>query len=238
MAPLDSQRMLAAWQAGRRQPPLQRALTLLAAAEPTLSPAALYALPIGDRDRALLALHGETFGSRLEGLADCRVCGETIEIACGSDELMVSAEPAPLRLRHGEFEIAFRTPSSEDIAEACAERLDPAAALARRCIVSCTHDGASVVPDCPPEVLAAVSQAVLEADPVLDLEFAATCPACGSAQMFGFDIVTFLWQQVETRARHLLTQVHLLASAYGWSESDILALPAERRVAYLDLVLG
>jgi hypothetical protein len=32
--------------------------------------------------------------------------------------------------------------------------------------------------------------------------------------------------------------VHLLASAYGWPEADILALSAPRRAAYLQRVEG
>jgi hypothetical protein len=48
-----------------------------------------------------------------------------------------------------------------------------------------------------------------------------------------FDIVTFLWREIENLAGHLLRDVHTLASAYGWRESDILALSAARRDFYL-----
>ncbi len=34
----------------------------------------------------------------------------------------------------------------------------------------------------------------------------------------------------------LLEDVHTLALAYGWTESDVLALPAPRRAEYLTLI--
>lgn len=243
MAALAPQDLLTAWQRGQRQPPLERALTLLAAAEPDAPRAGLGQRPIGDRDRALLAAYGATFGERLEGLAQCRACGEPIEIACRSGDLIVAADPAPACVRAGGYQVQLRTPASDDIAAATRDDADlergadPERGLVERCVVACTLDGAPAAAcDLPPELMPALSQAMLDHDPMLDLEFAATCPACGSDQTLGFDIATFLWQRVDARARTLLTQVHLLASTYGWSEAEILALPSARRDAYLALV--
>ena len=41
---------------------------------------------------------------------------------------------------------------------------------------------------------------------------------------------------MEAHARRLLLDVHQLASAYGWSEMEILSLSATRRNAYLEMV--
>jgi hypothetical protein len=38
------------------------------------------------------------------------------------------------------------------------------------------------------------------------------------------------------RARRLLIEVHSLASAYGWSETDILSMSEPRRALYLEMV--
>lgn len=38
------------------------------------------------------------------------------------------------------------------------------------------------------------------------------------------------------RGRHLLRQVHELASLYHWSEAELLALPLPRRQAYLQII--
>jgi hypothetical protein len=45
-----------------------------------------------------------------------------------------------------------------------------------------------------------------------------------------------LWAEIEVRAKRLLLEVHLLATAYGWSEAEILSLNAQRREFYLEMV--
>jgi hypothetical protein len=61
------------------------------------------------------------------------------------------------------------------------------------------------------------------------------CPACGTHQVLDLDIGRFLWREVSVAARRMLAEVHLLASAYGWAERDVLALSPARRAAYLEL---
>ncbi len=41
---------------------------------------------------------------------------------------------------------------------------------------------------------------------------------------------------MEARAKRLLSEVHALASAYGWSEREILGLSVARREFYLGMV--
>ena len=52
---------------------------------------------------------------------------------------------------------------------------------------------------------------------------------------FNFDIATVLWTELAGLARSLIEEVDALASAYGWSEREILALSGRRRRAYLEL---
>jgi hypothetical protein len=42
--------------------------------------------------------------------------------------------------------------------------------------------------------------------------------------------------KIDMLARRLLREVDALARVYGWSEAAILALPATRRQAYLEIV--
>ena len=53
-----------------------------------------------------------------------------------------------------------------------------------------------------------------------------------------FDILSFFWGEIQICARRLLREVHALASAYGWTESEILSLSTTRRHAYLEMVGG
>ena len=68
------------------------------------------------------------------------------------------------------------------------------------------------------------------ADPMADIHLALNCPSCEHKWEAPFDIVAFLWREISAAARRLLREVHTLASAYGWTETEILALsPARRR---------
>ena len=71
----------------------------------------------------------------------------------------------------------------------------------------------------------------------LGLELGTSCTGCGAAMVLPFDIAVFLDGEMGARASRLLDEVHLLASSYHWSESEILALPASRRQDYLKRVL-
>jgi hypothetical protein len=53
-----------------------------------------------------------------------------------------------------------------------------------------------------------------------------------------FDMLAYFWSEIQMGARRLLREIHVLASAYGWRESEILTLSAARRRAYLELVGG
>ena len=60
--------------------------------------------------------------------------------------------------------------------------------------------------------------------------------ACGAQTSAPFDAATVLYADVTAHVDRLLADVHRLASAYGWSEREILMLPPARRERYLALV--
>lgn len=82
----------------------------------------------------------------------------------------------------------------------------------------------------PETALQAMVQEMDHVDPQSNLEINLTCPACGHCWAALFDIVSFLWAEINNWAERTLRTVHLLARAYGWREADILALspPAGR----------
>lgn len=82
----------------------------------------------------------------------------------------------------------------------------------------------------------ALARTVADWDPQADIELALTCPACGAQWRTPFDITAFLWRELEAWAMRTLRETHLLATAYGWSEEDILALSAWRRQHYIGLI--
>ncbi len=232
--------LLDAWEHGRGLPPARRALLLLAAGGPD-APAGLTA---GQRDARLLELRRRAFGSRLVALADCPRCGERLELAFPVEDVLSDAVPAPpaeLALDLDGWAVRFRLPAAIDLADA-ADRGDAAAArqlLLERCVLAARRgDRELTAGELPEPVVAAVAGRMAEADPRADIRLDLACPGCGHGWQAPLDVVAFFWEELGAWAERTLREIHVLASAYGWGEADILALSPWRRHRYLEMVGG
>ena len=240
--------LLAVWELGRHQPPVQRGLLLLEAAEPYTPRDALARLSIGERDHRLLRLRQWSFGPTLVCAATCPECEEPLEMRFDVSDILFDTPEGSgeaIRLTEGGYELELRLPNSLDLAAMSdqADARDPHAQeagrrlLLERCVLEVKHNGSqAALEDLPTNVVEAIAHRLAEADPQADVQLALSCPACGHQWRATFDILSFLWREIETWAHRLLHQVHTLALAYGWREADILAMSPARRQAYLDLV--
>lgn len=232
--------MLAAWETGAADP-VERANALLLAGG-LMSRDAIRQLPLGARERALLALRGATFGPVLEGMADCPACGATLDVALDTRELCQEPrrtdQAASVPLVADGISAWLRTPTAADLDRV--HGLDPELASRRlfeACVLRAERDGSPIAPaDLSDSVREAAAEALGDNDPLLDAGVAVTCPECGTSAVIGLDVGSFLWQEVADEARRLLEEVATLARAFGWSEEAILAMRPARRRAYLALV--
>lgn len=243
MRPLSAVELLGVWEQGLAQPPTQRALALLAAACPEASPNALAELSIGQRDARLLTLREWTFGSNVVSLATCRACGERLELTFEVANIRVEPETEPaetLGLVNDGYEVQFRLPNSLDLAAISGNDANVAASrrlLLERCLVAAHQGGKPASPDqLPADVVNAVVEQMAQVDPQADVQLKLTCPACDHQWQVAFDIVSFFCSEISAWAHRVLREVHILASAYGWREADILAMSPWRRQLYLEMV--
>jgi len=135
--------------------------------------------------------------------------------------------------------VRFRLPNCDDLAalEAGADAPAQKSALLRRCVAEVRLNGDVNATDQLPEVVVtALSVRMADLDPQGDIQLTLTCPHCGHSWASPLDIVSYLWSEIHAWAERTLRDVHALASAYGWRESDILALSPTRRQAYLDMI--
>jgi hypothetical protein len=86
------------------------------------------------------------------------------------------------------------------------------------------------------DTVTALSERMSELDPQGDVQLALNCPLCSHHWDAPLDIVSFVWGEIHAWAVRLLHDVHALALAYSWRESDILAMSPWRRQAYLELI--
>jgi len=225
MRSLTASEMLEVWDTAAAMSPTRRALAVLLAATPEAGPEELAALSIGARDARLLSLREWFFGPRVVGRAVCPVCEEHLVCAFDVDDVRV----APLE--SGGNPVRYRLPDSTDL-EAIASAADEATALGQlleRCVSDQTVAQTALQ-------RATLTDEMARHDPQACVELSVTCHACRHPWSVVFDIASFFWTEIHAWAQRTLRDVHTLASAYGWSEQDILGLSNPRRQAYLELI--
>ena len=237
------------WEDGASQHPLDRALTILGAIYPHLGRGELAALSVGTRDALLLSLHERTFGSELRAVTPCPSCGENLEIDTATHRLRAAppldgppAASAMYAFEHDGVGLRFRLVDSQDLAAilTCSDPSEARRVLVRRVVIAAQRGAEALALDerlheIPEAILAALEARIAELDPQAEVLLDLTCPACATCWTAPFDVITFVWTEVEAHARRLLRTVDALARVYGWREADVLALSPRRRNLYLEL---
>ncbi|MBL9060454.1 MAG: hypothetical protein JNK88_10585 [Mangrovicoccus sp.] len=188
----------------------------------------LAALDLAAWEDRLLGLRARLMGRRIEAEAQCPACAARVALIFSADDLPREPDPAgPLGPLH-----------LGDLLALEAEGLGGEAGLAALLAAATGLDRDTAAarlagPDRDDLVAALEARAA-----GLGLEIGTACTECGAAMTVPFDIARFLDTELGGRAARLLDEVHLIASAYHWSEAAILALPAGRRRAYLDRILA
>jgi hypothetical protein len=194
---------------------------------------------VGGQQRLLLQLLQRLAGPRLPLRAACPHCGEA---ASFDAELPLLLQALPEASEAGEhvleaqgWSLRFRLPAPHEIgADTAAD--DFVATLLARCVLQAEHDGRPATIDAlTPPVLEALSARMDALDPGAHLAFDLQCPACAAAWSSSFDPGRALWPWLQTAAERVLLAIDALASRYGWTEDEVLALTPTRRNAYLQL---
>jgi len=244
MRPFSSAELLDAGEQGLSEPASRRAVALLTSACPEASDETVAAWSIGERDSRLLTLREWTFGSQLLSVANCSACGERLEWTVKAADLHVAKQaepPAELSSEVGQYQVNFRLPNSGDLAgiAECEDIVAARTILLEGCVTTARLADQEIESrHLPSEVVNAIVKQMADADPQGDVRIDLSCPCCGHCWQALFDIESFFWGELNAWAGRVLGEVHILASAYGWPETDILNLSPQRRRFYLSLVGG
>ena len=218
MIAISDHELLSIWEVAQAAHPVARPAVLLRAAGVHDTPETL---PVGARDRMLLTVRERWFGRSFESVMECPGCGTALELTfetppCGGEPVEHGSQIAHL-------------PDTLDLlaAAACSDEENARALLAARC------SGESDLTD---EAIRALSAEMERADPDGDLHVSLTCAACGTVWDAVLDPALYLWREIESAALRIFREVDALASAYGWREADVLAMPSSRRSVYLRMV--
>ena len=229
---MNASDLLQVWELGQRLPPLERLLLLLASAGWQDAGS----LTLGHKNRALLTLRQDIFGPHMECIVLCPHCATRLEFTLSTTLFLDTAPPRSaetLNVEHGAYSLTVRQPLLRDLDSAGGQ----GASLYAQCLLE-AHSGekAVAVEDLPGDVRQEVAKALQEDDPLLNIQLALKCADCGELWRSTLDVLAFLWQEIDQWGQRMLRTIHKLASAYGWSESEILALSAWRRNRYLEIL--
>jgi hypothetical protein len=239
MRALSNADFLTLWENGHRLHPLDRGLLAIRASLPETPDSRVTDEPVADwtlgrRNRALAELRTLYFGPRLEGWTTCSQCGEKLEFEVDCRALAQIHEEAssqPIAV-HGS---TFRLPTSRDLAHIAGETDPQRAALLL--LENCAIDHDASEPSGWSETeIEEVAEKMAIADPLAEIALDFECPVCQHTSEEVLDLSSFLWAEIESRAKRLLLEIHALATSYGWAESAILAMSDVRRATYLQMV--
>ncbi len=208
----------------------------------------LATLPLYDLDVLLLRLRQSLLGNRIETDAACQAsgCGARMDISFGIEEYLAHHRPlaTPWRTRRwlaapadeaGWFRLTrrsdggvsglFRLPTARDLLET-RQRGGAVTELTQLCIRP-VGPGA--------RELRFIESALETIAPSLASDLHGTCPECSAPIIVAYEPRRYCIAELRQRARFVLEDVDLIAQRYHWSESEILAMPNSRRVAYAEL---
>lgn len=236
---LSAHDLLNVWEKCQSRHDLDRALIMLAATCPDKTFEELASLPIGERDRDLIALRERSFGHSIACFANCPQCNEQLELSLSTKDILLSQEHYEPRyeFRSGNLFMKFRLPDSYDLAAITGFKdvVDARKLLGKRCVENAVIDGNEInVDDLQEDALKCLSEQMEKIDPQSELMLDLECPECEHKWQILFDIIPFFWSEINFHAKRLLDEVHTLALSYGWSESEILSMSASRRQYYID----
>jgi uncharacterized protein (UPF0212 family) len=241
MRVLTASEVLSVWEQGQQQDPTTQVLILLAAACPETSREELAGLSIGQRERMILEARTLLLSNVANGFAECPDCGAAIEYSIPTEALLGQTphpDTAPANLETEGFSLRLRYLNSLDLLAVrhCGSLEDARRELAYRSVLELSRNGVPWCGELPESVLLSIARHLANADPDADLLLDMTCPVCDSHWQIAFDAAQFFWAEINSYAKRLLRQVHNLAHAYSWRESDILSMSEARRQFYLEMV--
>jgi hypothetical protein len=228
MRQTPARQLLDGWEAFRGDPMPVRA-SALAALGRDVPLAEAMRWSIARRDLALFDLRAQVFGESLDAVTQCPKCSEQLEMQFTLSQIRPHGTAEPdvefRALLVDGASVRCRLPNSEDVLAVMSDG-DVAGArhhLIERCIEADSQE------------LRERAAALLAAESA-DVHLHLTCPSCDHAWRAAFDIAMFVWRELDEWAQRTLREIHVLASAYGWTEDGILQLTARRRHTYVEMI--
>jgi hypothetical protein len=199
-------------------------------------------LTVTDFEASLLGLRRFLFGDTVRSVVRC-ACSERMEIEFSIAHLLREAHPRTPHRAHRsatrpdwfdlhsrqnqtDAPLAFRLPTVTDQLLALRSP-NPYGLLEQRCIESSRPDSRAI---------ASAERAMEAMSPAISRPIDGTCAACGATLNPQLHVPSLVLDELRASAAGVHREIHVIAAAYHWDESAILAMPQLRRQAYTDTI--
>jgi hypothetical protein len=105
--------------------------------------------------------------------------------------------------------------------------------VVERCRIAEGEDAGAV----PDEVAEQLGVRLDALDPAANIVVTIACAGCDRALAASVDLATFVARDLDRVVDDAFRDIDILASAYGWDEAAILALPPSRRRRYVTMII-
>lgn len=191
---------------------------------------------LGARNLGLLALRNALFNRQWSLRSACPACATECEFAVDSVALagQLGGQPGMERttIDWAGRSLSARPPTVDDLI-AIAGVSDGAEAV-RALLARCLEDADDLAVD--GQAIESLERSLEALDPAATISFHLRCVACAQEWSSLLDVGDALSTELQRAAERTLTEVDVLARAYGWTEAEVLRLSPVRRAAYLQLV--
>jgi hypothetical protein len=202
----------------------------------------IWNMSVSERIACLIAIVALTEQARsFNAIAQCEstACRKTIEIELPIANLLElrpkENDRTLFNYSVGERPLAFRRPTGRD-QEVWRNTpfvdLESASVAMARSLLS----GPSDEIDWNAPLLEMVGAAFEEFDPLASFRVDCYCPHCERTASLPINLQTVCLRRLQHTQRELIYHVDRLATAYGWTEEEIVAIPPSRRQHYLRLI--
>jgi hypothetical protein len=213
-------------------------------------------LLVADRQYLLLKLRQLNFGDIVRANLFCPWpdCGRRASIQFKLDDVPVvePEERAPLHTMMlspqatgdsmDKCEITFRLPNGADQEELSPLLAQNEAQALSGLLCRTIHriGSAPMNSECVAE-LSSLARAEIEAEmarlaPKIEMSLDTSCPECGRGFAVPFDLQRLIFGELRADNDLLYRQVHYLAFHYHWSEREIMTMPRDKRLRYVELL--
>jgi hypothetical protein len=211
----------------------------------SLEPGFFWDLPVGTRTLCLLtiaAFDAEPGQLTLDLRCANRSCGEELEMALSLQEISGlssgNTQNDTIEVSTAAGPLSFRLPRGRDqltwLKQSFADEMVAARAMLETLAIS--ENASEFTDSLSDDEVRNIGKTLADSDPLVDFKLHITCPECRAEGIYRLDLGAMALEHLRLSQTRLLHVIHVLASRYHWTETQIITVPSWRRNHYLNLL--